>query len=107
MKVIFLIGAFAVLLLAGCSSAIGKIEAEQKAIQFVNKNVKFFARQENSTLDLPRYAVESITSYQQGSNWVVAMHVSARLGNETKKNDLVVKMNRRGDVLEFNGEKIK
>lgn len=95
-----------VLLLAGCSS-IDKKQAEQKAVEFVNKNVKFFARQENSTLDLPRYSVGSITSYPENDKWVVVMHVSASLGNETKKNDLIVKITRKGEVVEFNGERVK
>lgn len=92
------------LLSSGCS--INKTQAETKAIEFVNQNVKFFAREENSTLDLPNYNIESITIYEENKNWIVLMHVFAALNNETKKNDLVVKLNRKGDIIEFNGREV-
>lgn len=93
-------------LLSGCS-VITQAQAEAKAIQFVNQNVKFFSRQENSTLNLPQYTLDSIKSYRENKNWIVVIHVSAKLGNETKKNDLTIKLNNRGDAIEFNGKKVK
>lgn len=94
---------FILLLINGCAP-IGQKQAEAKAVQFVDKNVKFFAREENSTLDLPKYSIDRIDSYQENKNWVVLIHVSAKVGNDTKKNDLVVKLNGKGDVVEFNGK---
>lgn len=94
-----------VLLSAGCAS-VDKIQAEAAAVQFVGENVKFFSRQENSTLDLPQYTVDSITSYQESKGWAVAVHVSAKTGNETKKNDLLIRVDRKGKVTELNGKKV-
>ena len=89
----------------GCAS-IDKNTAEQKAIGFVNKNVRFFAKEQNSTLDLMQYKIDSMSSYQENNEWVVAMHISSQLGNETKKNDLIVRMDNKGNVLELNGKKV-
>ena len=97
---------FLILLLINSCTNITQAQAEAKAIQFVDNNVKFFSRQENSTLNLPQYALESIKSYQENKNWIVLMHVSADVGNETKKNDLIIKLNNKGDVVEFNGKKV-
>ena len=94
-----------VLMLIGCTG-ITQADAEAKAKQFVNQNVKFFVSEENSTTNLSRYNVDSLTTYQEDKNWVVVMHVSAKVSNETKKNDLVIKLNNKGDVVEFNGQKV-
>ena len=102
-KFVFL--AVSIFLIAGCS-AISQKQAEAKAMQFVGNKVKFFARQENSTLTLPQHKIDSLTSYQEGKNWVVIMHVTAIVGNDTKKNDLAVKLNAQGGIIEFNGKKV-
>jgi uncharacterized protein YxeA len=102
-KILFML--LAVILISGCSS-INKENAEVKAKEFVNEKVKFFTREKNATLNLPAYRIDSITSYQENKNWVVVMHVSAKVGNETKKNDLIVKINKKGEVIEFNGRKV-
>ena len=106
MKNLKLLPLFLILLLINSCTNITKAQAEAKAIQFVNNNVKFFAREENSTLNLPQYTLDSITSYQENKNWIVVMHVSAKAGNETKKNDLLIKLDNKGDVIEFNGKKV-
>ena len=99
-----------ILLLINSCASINKNQAEAKAVEFVKQNVKFFAREENSknsTLNLTQYSVESMTSFQEKSNWVVVMHVSAKAGNTSKKNDLVIKLDRNGDVAELNGKKVQ
>ena len=96
---------FVLILINGCAS-INKSTAEAEAIKLVNEKVKFFAREENSTVDLPKYSIDSITSYQENKNWVVVMHVSSKVDNETKKNDLTIKLNRKGQAIEFNGREI-
>ena len=102
---ISLLALFILILINGCSS-INKDEAEAKAISFINEKVKFFAKEENSTMDLPQYSIDSITSYQEGKNWIVLTHVSSKAGNETKSNDLTVKLNSMGEAVEFNGRKV-
>ena len=102
-KVFFLI---IVLLLTNSCAVIDQNQAEAKAVHFVNQNVKFFAREENSTSNLPQYSIDSVSSLQENKNWIVIMHISAKVGNETKKSDLVVKLNRKGDTTEFNGKKV-
>lgn len=102
---LFIFAIFILLLINSCSS-VNKAQAEAKAMQFVNQNVKFFAHEENSTLNLPQYTLASIKSYQENKNWIVVMHVSAEVGNETKENDLRIKLNNNGDIIEFNGKKV-
>ena len=96
---------FALLALPSCSS-ISQQESEKTAVNFINSNVKFFAKEQNSTLALPKYTIDSISSYRENSDWVVIMHVSASTINETKKNDLTVKVDNRGRVVEFNGKTV-
>ncbi len=90
-----------------CSrSSITQDRAEWVAQDFVKKNVKFFAAGEQENKDLPEYTIASITSYTEGRIWVVVLHVESNLTNETKKGDLVVKINSQGKVAEFNGREI-
>ena len=93
-------------LVSGCSS-ISKTDAEAKSLAFVNENVKFFSKEGDSTLNLPQYSIDSMTSYQEGKDWVVIIHITADVANETKKNDLVVRVNNKGQVSEFNGQKVQ
>lgn len=92
--------------LAGCSS-IDQKHAEWIARNFVNERVKFFSQDESERKDLPLYDISNTTSYEEGRAWTVVLHIESRLDNETKDNDLVVKVNRKGKVVEFNGKKIK
>ena len=106
MKKIAVIAAL-MFLLAGCSS-ISKNDAEQRAADFVKQNVKFFAREQNSSVvGFQQYSIDSLSSYKESGNWVVAMHVTASLGNETKKNDMIVKLDGSGNIVEFNGKGVK
>lgn len=93
------------LIISGCA-AIEKSEAEEKAIKFVDEKVKFFAREKNSTLNLPQYEISGITSYEDNKYWVVVLHVSANTSGDAKTNDLVVKMDKKGKIFEFNGKEI-
>ena len=102
-KILFIL--FVLFFINGCSS-INKEKAESNAVEFVNKNVKFFAREGDSALDLPTYSIDSIRSYQQNKDWIVVMHITSKVDNEEKKNDLMIKINKKGDVIEFNGRKV-
>ena len=93
-KILFIL--FVLILINGCTS-INKNDAEAKAVEFVNEKVKFFAKEENSTLDLPKYSIDDITSYQENKNWVVVIYVSSKVDNETKKNDLTITCNSGGE----------
>ena len=84
-NLIIITGFFISILISGCSS-IDKDEAESKALEFVNEKVKFFAKEEDSTLNLPQYDIDSINSFQEDKNWVVAIHVSAEVDGVTKEN---------------------
>ena len=95
-----------VLFMISACAAIDNSKAEGVAAEFVSKNVRFFTKQENSTLGLPKYTIDSITSAYKDKEWIVVMHISSFVGNETKKNDLVVKLNSKGNVIEFNGQKV-
>jgi len=68
---------------------------------------KIFSKEENETKNVPSYNISSITSYKEGGLWAVVLHIESTMNNETKDNDLVVKINKKGEVIEFNGKKIK
>ncbi|MBL7056414.1 hypothetical protein ISS07_05870 [Candidatus Woesearchaeota archaeon] len=95
----------ALFLISGCSS-LSKEQAEQTALSFINSNVKFFAKDQEERKDLPQYNIGSMTSYQEGSDWVVIAHISAELEDEEKTNDLSVRINREGKIIEFNGREV-
>ena len=105
-KYFLFIAVFSVIILSGCSAAISKEQAEAKAVLFVNSNVKFFAKSQDETTNLSAYKVDSTDSYKENNEWVVVMHVSSELGNETKKNDLTIRIDSTGEVSEFNGQKV-
>lgn len=93
------------LLISGCGS-ITKDEAEEKAMEFIKKNVKFFTKEGNSTLDVPQYAIKDVSSYTEGKNFIVVAKISSSFENETKQNDMIVKVNPKGEVIEFNGQEV-
>lgn len=94
-----------VVLLLGCSG-ISKEEAQAISEKFVRKNVRFFARDETDTVDLPIYTVEHKHSFENENGWAMIMHVSATLGNETKKNDVVVEVSKNGEIVSLNGKMV-
>jgi hypothetical protein len=94
------------MILISCSSSISQSAAEKIAQDFVAKNVKFFAKSENSSSLVGEVSAPIPTSYQEGDVWVVVLHVTGNVNGTTKQNDLVVKVDSKGNVLEFNGQKI-
>ena len=95
------------LMLAGGCRAIDKKKAEYITAEFVKKSVKFFARNENVSVSLPSYRISGINSYRENNSWVVIMHVSSKLGNDTKENDVTAKLDDNGNIVEFNGKKFE
>ena len=102
-KIIFVL--FAVLL-AGCAAQITKKQAEDTAVVFISKNVRFFSKYHNETVNVNKINVSGVESYQEDKNWVVVMHVASNVINESKKNDLTVRINSQGEITEFNGKKV-
>jgi uncharacterized protein YceK len=95
------------ILISGCST-ITKQQAEQKAVDFVNEKVKFYAKEKNTTVDLPQYHVDGITSYRYDKSWMVIVHISSDINGTKKENDLALKIDESsGKVIEFNGVKVK
>jgi hypothetical protein len=92
---------------SACSQGITQENAEQIAHEFVAKNVKFFTREENSSSLVGEVNVPTATSYLENGVWVVAIHVSSMVEGVEKKNDLIVKVDRKGNVVEFNGQKLE
>jgi hypothetical protein len=92
------------LLLVSCTS-IDKSQAEAIGVSFVKQNVKFYSKEE-VRIDLPSFEISALNSYKEGSLWVINMHVESKLLNETKKNDLFIKINSKGQVVDFNGQKV-
>jgi len=94
-----------VILLSGCSG-IEQAQAEQIALNFIDKNVQFFSKAGEERVSHKQYTVNGITSYQEAGNWVVITHISAQLEGEEKKNDMVVEMTKKGKVTKFNGRDV-
>lgn len=94
----FIIGIAA--LLSGCSG-ISQKDAEEKAIEFVKSKVKFYTKESNQTKVISDPVASSIGSYREGQDWVVVMHILADSGNGTKKSDILVKVDEKGNVVDF------
>lgn len=105
-KAFLIISLLFIIFLEACSSVDqGYVEFVSK--KFVEEKVRFFSKSGQRVIDLPTYNISSINSYKEGRYWVVNMHVLARLGNETKENSVILKINGKGNVVEFNGNKVK
>jgi hypothetical protein len=94
------------LLLFGCSSFISQEQAKQTALLFISQNVKFYATVANSSSLVEEAKIPTTTSYKEGEVWIVVAHVTSMVNNTEKKNDLVIKVDKQGKVIEFNGQKI-
>ncbi len=97
---------FCFLFIIACSK-ISKKDAEGIARGFIRTRVKFFAKGEGGSMDLGSYNISKIKSYEENRHWVVILHIESKVGNETKDNDLVVKIDKNGKVFEFNGMKVR
>lgn len=104
LNLIWIVAVFVLMTLSGCSG-ITKEEAEKTAKEFVGKRVKFYTKEDDLSAG-SRYSIRASNSYQENGMWVVVVHVSASTKNETKKNDLTVKIGKNGEVAEFNGVKV-
>jgi hypothetical protein len=94
------------LFIVACASSISQQQAESIALQFIEQNVKFFTRGENASSFVDDVNVPTATSYREGDVWVVVVHVTGVVDGVEKKNDLVVKVDKKGTVVEFNGQKL-
>ena len=94
-----------ILLLSACSTISGQ-QAQEKAVEFVEANVKFFAMNNDSAVEFSQFDITDIKSTYLDSKWKVTMHVAASSGNETKQSDVSVLMDKKGDVLELNGKPV-
>lgn len=96
-----------ILILFGCTQ-ITQPESEDIAIKFINKNVKFFSKGQNSTNDVSNYEVSNIKSYKQNNNWFVMINITSEVDGDIKHKILMVEVNsKNGDVLSFDGKKLK
>ena len=93
--------------LAGCSSGISRQEAESKALSIIRDNVFFYANNGQQTIGFDEYTVKTLTSYQEGRDWVVSAHITADLNGTEKSKDLVIKMDSSGKLIEFDGQKVR
>jgi len=93
------------LFLMGCSSISGE-EAESIALGLIKDNVFFFAQDEGRNIGFDEYEVSPLTSYQENDEWVVVAHITADLDGEEKKKDLIIKIDLKGTVVEFDGQRV-
>ena len=92
-------------LLIACQSLSQK-DAEGIALRFIDDNVKFFAQGKNDSTIIEKVNPPIASSYREGKLWVVLVHVSSELNGTEKKNDLIVKVDKNGEIVEFNGKKL-
>jgi hypothetical protein len=94
-----------ILFMAGCMR-VTQESAEAKAIQFVKERVKFYARDNSSTVDIPTYSFSKVNSYQKDNSWFVIIQIS-RIENTSKRTDVVVEINiKSGEVVTFNNNPV-
>jgi len=94
------------LLISACSASISQQQAESIALGFIAQNVKFYTKSENTSSLVGEVNVPTATSYLEGDVWVVVAHITTSINQTEKKNDIVVKVDHRGRVREFNGQKL-
>jgi hypothetical protein len=92
-------------ILLGCSSTSQK-EAESIAQGFVDQNVKFFSQQQGVPETLGSVNEPTVMSHREGELWIVIIHVSSEVNGTMKQGDLIVKVDKKGEVVEFNGKKL-
>jgi hypothetical protein len=104
MKKMMLLGIL-ILVIVGCTN-LSQDAAETKAVQFVKERVKFYARDNGSSVDVPTYSFSKVSSYQKDNSWFVIIQIS-RLENASKKTDVLVEMDMRsGKVVTFNNKPV-
>ena len=97
----FIIFIFAMLLLTSCSQSISQNVAQEKAVEFVKTKVKFYTKSNNETDIVEGPKASSIDSYKEGDFWMVIMHIKGESENGTKNNDLMVKVDGKGNVVDL------
>jgi len=100
-----LIALLALFLISGCSG-ITEQEAEDSATEFINKNVKFFTSEGTEKENVTTYVMDILDVHKEGGVWSVLVNVSAQKGSENKKKAILVKTDNKGNVVEFDGNKI-
>ena len=104
-KVVWALTIIFALSFMGCKN-IEKEQAESIAKAFVGKNVGFYAKGEEVPVSVPNYELTVRDNIKEGKTWVVVIHISSIVNNETKGNDVAVRINNEGKVIEFNGVKL-
>ncbi len=94
------------IVLSACAASVSQSQAEGIALEFIKQNVKFFTKGDNASSLVDEVTVPTATSYKEGDVWVIAVHVSTVVEGIEKKNDLIVKVDEDGKVVEFNGQKV-
>lgn len=92
-------------LLTACTE-ISKEAAEAKAIEFVKERVKFYTKDNDSSLDFPIYDLSSVESYMENNKWIVIVQVSTQK-NISRKTEVTVELDvRDGKVISFNNQPV-
>ncbi len=90
-----------ILILLGCAG-ISQEQAEKAAASFLSERVKFVA---NST-EIGSYTVGAVSSYREGGDWIVMLHVESEVNGTVKKNDVAIGVNSGGKITSLNGRKV-
>jgi tellurite resistance protein len=102
-KIIFVV--FVSLALAACSS-ISEETAKSRAIMFVKENVKFYTVQSNQSVNIPETMVSVISVEKSSGMRTIRLHAEAQYLNETKQSNITIKIDMKGNIIEFNGKKV-
>ena len=96
------------LFLVACSSGITQEQAAGNAKDFIQKQVRFFATDGDIPQTLFEYQFTAEDSYETDSEYVFAYHVEATYGNETKKNDITITVDKKtGLVTSLNDQRVR
>ena len=99
-KIAAILLVFATFILIACSKEISQNEAQEKALQFVKAKIKFYTKNDNQTNIVQEPKTSSVDSYKDSDFWIVTMHIVGESANGTKNNDLMVKVDQKGNVID-------
>src|SRR3989338_7650687 len=74
-------------------------EAESTAQKFIQQRVKFFVKNDSSTIGKYDYNMLMETA-KQGNEWNILTHISTLVGNETKKKDVQIRIDAKSGKIE-------
>jgi len=75
------------------------------ALDFIDSNVKFYTQEAEDKQNVSQYSIERVTTVFEKNQWHVVAHIES-LSNESKDNDIMITLDKKGQVVAFNGREV-